>query len=419
MTRNPETYDGVGRAGLRRRARRGDPRRRPSTGCDVGVLPRALPGRRRTSSGSTPRRRARSAGPRRRPGVQRIVYLGGLGKDDDDLSPHLRSRREVERLLGDGGRPGDHAAGRHRHRPRGPLLGDDPPARRAAAADGHAAVGQHPHAADRPGRRRPLPRRRARRPRDRGTRLRGRRRRGAALLRHDASGRGGRGPAAGPPPGAAAVPEAVLALAEPDHRRGHRGGPVAGRLDGQRGRGRGRRDPPADPLRADARSTTRSAQALAERGDARTPAGPARAAAPASCRCRSPTRCPCRHEESAAVVRRRRRVVAGDVGRRRRAARAWGCRREPGSRAFYAATMATAAVYTAGGFVSGPLHLGWVQLRTGPSGARCSPRWRPGSGAFGVFYGGGSWCARSRRCGGRSRRSCSTPSRATTRWCSS
>jgi uncharacterized protein YbjT (DUF2867 family) len=32
-------------------------------------------------------------------GVDRIIYLGGLGADGDQLSPHLRSRREVERLL--------------------------------------------------------------------------------------------------------------------------------------------------------------------------------------------------------------------------------------------------------------------------------------------------------------------------------
>ncbi|MCX6463682.1 MAG: NAD(P)H-binding protein [Pseudonocardiales bacterium] len=38
-------------------------------------------------------------------GVERIVYLGGLGDDADDLSEHLRSRREVERLLGEGGVP--------------------------------------------------------------------------------------------------------------------------------------------------------------------------------------------------------------------------------------------------------------------------------------------------------------------------
>ncbi|MGY1709625.1 NAD(P)H-binding protein [Geodermatophilus sp. SYSU D00758] len=38
-------------------------------------------------------------------GVGRIVYLGGLGKDEDSLSPHLRSRRQVERLLGETGVP--------------------------------------------------------------------------------------------------------------------------------------------------------------------------------------------------------------------------------------------------------------------------------------------------------------------------
>ena len=32
-------------------------------------------------------------------GLERIVYLGGLGSDNDDLSAHLRSRRSVERLL--------------------------------------------------------------------------------------------------------------------------------------------------------------------------------------------------------------------------------------------------------------------------------------------------------------------------------
>jgi uncharacterized protein YbjT (DUF2867 family) len=38
-------------------------------------------------------------------GVARIVYLGGLGDDADDLSAHLRSRREVEALLGEAGVP--------------------------------------------------------------------------------------------------------------------------------------------------------------------------------------------------------------------------------------------------------------------------------------------------------------------------
>ncbi len=40
-----------------------------------------------------------------RVGVSRVVYLGGLGADGEQLSPHLRSRREVESLLGDAGVP--------------------------------------------------------------------------------------------------------------------------------------------------------------------------------------------------------------------------------------------------------------------------------------------------------------------------
>jgi uncharacterized protein YbjT (DUF2867 family) len=37
--------------------------------------------------------------------LEQIVYLGGLGADDEELSPHLRSRREVEHLLGEAGVP--------------------------------------------------------------------------------------------------------------------------------------------------------------------------------------------------------------------------------------------------------------------------------------------------------------------------
>ena len=40
-----------------------------------------------------------------RAGLRRIVYLGGLGDDADALSAHLRSRREVEKLLAGGGVP--------------------------------------------------------------------------------------------------------------------------------------------------------------------------------------------------------------------------------------------------------------------------------------------------------------------------
>jgi uncharacterized protein YbjT (DUF2867 family) len=40
-----------------------------------------------------------------RAGLQQIIYLGGLGDDTDALSAHLRSRREVEKLLGSAGVP--------------------------------------------------------------------------------------------------------------------------------------------------------------------------------------------------------------------------------------------------------------------------------------------------------------------------
>ncbi len=38
-------------------------------------------------------------------GLERIIYLGGLGADSAELSEHLKSRREVEHMLGEGGVP--------------------------------------------------------------------------------------------------------------------------------------------------------------------------------------------------------------------------------------------------------------------------------------------------------------------------
>ncbi len=38
-------------------------------------------------------------------GVDRLIYLGGLGRDEDDLSRHLRSRRQVEAILARSGVP--------------------------------------------------------------------------------------------------------------------------------------------------------------------------------------------------------------------------------------------------------------------------------------------------------------------------
>jgi uncharacterized protein YbjT (DUF2867 family) len=105
MTRKPESYDG-----------RGEP-----VGGDVGDLDatrRALEGvevayylvhslgdddfvRKDAEMARTFAKAAKEAG------VRQIVYMGGLGDDDSgqELSDHLRSRREVEGLLGETGVP--------------------------------------------------------------------------------------------------------------------------------------------------------------------------------------------------------------------------------------------------------------------------------------------------------------------------
>ena len=103
MSRRPESYDGVGHAV------RGDVHEPESLaaaleGCDAAyylVHSLASPDFRRLDAEAAQAfgRAAAAAG------VRRIVYLGGLGRDEDDLSPHLRSRREVEALLGCGGVP--------------------------------------------------------------------------------------------------------------------------------------------------------------------------------------------------------------------------------------------------------------------------------------------------------------------------
>lgn len=94
-----------------------------------------------------------------------------------------------------------------------------------------------------------------------------------------------------------------------------------------------------------------------------------------------------RHEESEAVRRRRRRVVlstsvlgAGLLG--------VGLSTRPGSKAFYATTLSTAAVYAVGGVASGPLHLGWVELQDRTVRRPVIVPIATGAAAFGVFYVG-------------------------------
>ena len=103
MTRRPDGYDGAGDAV------QGDV-------SDTASLDRALTGVdvayylvHSLDSGDFVELDARAArnfsAAAARAGVERIVYLGGLGREDQDLSAHLRSRREVEQLLGADGVP--------------------------------------------------------------------------------------------------------------------------------------------------------------------------------------------------------------------------------------------------------------------------------------------------------------------------
>jgi len=100
MTRRPEAYAGPGAAIP---GDIGDPRslREALEGCDVAFyLVHSL-----DQADFVERDRAGAeafAAAATDAGVRQVVYLGGLGDDRDDLSPHLRSRREVEGILLDG-----------------------------------------------------------------------------------------------------------------------------------------------------------------------------------------------------------------------------------------------------------------------------------------------------------------------------
>ena len=59
----------------------------------------------RASTSGTWWPRATSAQPRRAAGVGRIIYLGGLGDPETELSQHLRSRQETGDALREGGVP--------------------------------------------------------------------------------------------------------------------------------------------------------------------------------------------------------------------------------------------------------------------------------------------------------------------------
>ncbi|WP_139980026.1 NAD(P)H-binding protein [Nocardioides litoris] len=103
MTRKPDTYDGPGEP-VRGDVHDADSLAAALEGCDVAVyLVHSLDDRdfeRKDAEAATTFGTVAAAA-----GVQQIVYLGGLGDDGEDLSAHLRSRREVEHKLAEGGVP--------------------------------------------------------------------------------------------------------------------------------------------------------------------------------------------------------------------------------------------------------------------------------------------------------------------------
>ena len=103
MTRHPDTYSGAGTP-VYGDVHEADSLAAALAGCDaayylVHSLGNADFTRRDADAAREFARAAADAG------LGRIIYLGGLGDDGDDLSEHLRSRREVEHLLGSAGVP--------------------------------------------------------------------------------------------------------------------------------------------------------------------------------------------------------------------------------------------------------------------------------------------------------------------------
>ena len=103
MTRHPETYEGAGEP-VQADVHDGASLAAAAAGCNAAYyLVHSLDD---ANFRQRDAKAARAFGyAAANAGLERIVYLGGLGDDDDDLSAHLRSRREVEQMLGSYGVP--------------------------------------------------------------------------------------------------------------------------------------------------------------------------------------------------------------------------------------------------------------------------------------------------------------------------
>ena len=92
------------------------------------------------------------------------------------------------------------------------------------------------------------------------------------------------------------------------------------------------------------------------------------------------------HREPDEAFARRRRVVAG-VTAAGAGMLGMSLSTRPASWQFYAATAGVAATWVAGGFASGPLHLGWMQSRDETLRRPVLTPVLTGVAAFGTFYG--------------------------------
>ena len=92
------------------------------------------------------------------------------------------------------------------------------------------------------------------------------------------------------------------------------------------------------------------------------------------------------HREPDEAFVRRRRVTAG-VSLAGAGLLGVSLSTEPGSAAFYGLTLGVAGTWVAGGFASGPLHLGWMQARDETLRRPVVTPVLTGVGAFGLFYG--------------------------------
>jgi uncharacterized protein YbjT (DUF2867 family) len=103
MTRHPDAYSGVGKPIF---GDVYDPGRLRSALADVDAAYYLVHSLARQDFVEKDAEAARSFGTAAaEAGLERLIYLGGLGQDGANLSAHLKSRREVERLLAVGGVP--------------------------------------------------------------------------------------------------------------------------------------------------------------------------------------------------------------------------------------------------------------------------------------------------------------------------